>query len=261
MARNINWTEEQIIVVLYEYCRKPFGQFSATKKFVKDLGDLIGRSPAAIVRKVGNLASFDPKMRSRGVAGLAHSGKLDSEIWNRYYGHWDKLAFDAEVILAKFNNKELEETLTIDLNNLPQGKDRIQEVKRRINQDFFRNAVLSSYNNRCCITGINNPILIEASHIVDWNISEENRTNPENGLCLNPLFHKAYDNNLLGITPDYEIIISEEFLGSKLGDVGKTTKDYIWGFNKRKLFLPRRFYPDKELLAQHYETFRRHEAG
>ena len=98
MARNINWTEEQIIVVLYEYCRKPFGQFSATKKFVKDLGDLIGRSPAAIVRKVGNLASFDPKMRSRGVAGLAHSGKLDSEIWNRYYGHWDKLTFDAEVI-------------------------------------------------------------------------------------------------------------------------------------------------------------------
>lgn len=172
MARNINWTEEQIIVVLYEYCRKPFGQFSATKKFVKDLGDLIGRSPAAIVRKVGNLASFDPKMRSRGVTGLAHSG-----------------------------------------------------------------------------------------NIVDWNISEENRTNPENGLCLNPLFHKAYDNNLLGITPDYEIIISEEFLGSKLGDVGKTTKDYIWGFNKRKLFLPRRFYPDKELLAQHYETFRRHEAG
>ena len=147
------------------------------------------------------------------------------------------------------------------MNNLPQGKDRIQEVKRRINQDFFRNAVLSSYNNRCCITGINNPILLEASHIVDWNISEENRTNPENGLCLNPLFHKAYDNNLLGITPDYEIIISEEFLGSKLGDVGKTTKDYIWGFNKRKLFLPRRFYPDKELLAQHYETFRRHEAG
>ena len=45
-------------------------------------------------------------MRSRGVAGLAHSGKLDSEIWNRYYGHWDKLAFDAEVILAKFNNRE-----------------------------------------------------------------------------------------------------------------------------------------------------------
>ena len=74
-------------------------------------------------------------------------------------------------------------------------------------------------------------------------------------------FASGYIVDLLGITPDYEIIISEEFLGSKLGDVGKTTKDYIWGFNKRKLFLPRRFYPDKELLAQHYETFRRHEAG
>ena len=35
MARD-NWTEEQITVVLYEYCRNPFGQFSATKQFVKD---------------------------------------------------------------------------------------------------------------------------------------------------------------------------------------------------------------------------------
>lgn len=31
MAGRNNWTEEQITVVLYEYCRKPFGQFSAKK--------------------------------------------------------------------------------------------------------------------------------------------------------------------------------------------------------------------------------------
>ena len=256
-----NWTEEQITIVLYEYCRRPFGQFNGTKQFVIDLGKLINRTPGAIVRKIGNLASFDPQMKARGVGGLAHTAKLDEKIWNKYYGHWDQLAFDAEMLIANWQNKELEDSLTIDLTNLPVGRERIVEVKHRINQDFFRRTVLSSYNQRCCITGINNPALLQASHIVDWNISEENRTNPENGLCLNPLFHKAYDNNLLGITPDYEIIISEEFLGSKLGDVGKTTKDYIWGFNKRKLFLPRRFYPDKELLAQHYETFRRHEAG
>ena len=37
MARD-NWTEEQITIVLYEYCRNPFGQFSETKPFVKELG-------------------------------------------------------------------------------------------------------------------------------------------------------------------------------------------------------------------------------
>ena len=255
-----NWTEEEITVVLYEYCRKPFGQFSATKEFVQSLGQLIGRTPSAVVRKVGNLASFDPKMKSRGVGGLEHTGKLDLEVWDRYYGHWDQLAYDAEVLLAKFRNQELEDSLTIDLNNLPIGSERLQEVKRRINQDFFRQTVLSSYNQKCCITGINNPALLQASHIVDWSIDERNRTNPENGLCLNALFHKAYDENLLGITPDYDIIISEEFLGNKLSEVEESTKDYIWGFNNKKLNMPRRFCPDKELLAKHYEKFCHHVA-
>ena len=67
---------------------------------MRELAALIGRTPDAVVRKVGNLASFDPKMKSRGVGGLVHTGKLDEVIWNRYYGNWEKLAYDAEVLLA-----------------------------------------------------------------------------------------------------------------------------------------------------------------
>ena len=254
-----NWTEEQITVVLYEYCRRPFGQFSGTKPFVIELGKLIHRTPGAIVRKVGNLASFDPQMKARGVGGLGHTGKLDEVIWNRYFGHWDLLAYDAESLIAKFKEKKLEESLeeslSIDLSDLPQGMERKQEVKRRINQDFFRKTVLSSYNYKCCITGINNSSLIQASHIVGWSEDEENRTNPQNGLCLNVLFHKAYDENLLGISPDYEIFISERFFGERLKDVDQGTIDYIKGFDHQKLILPRRFYPDKDMLASHFEKF------
>ena len=254
-----NWTEEQITVVLYEYCRRPFGQFSGTKPFVIELGKLIHRTPAAIVRKVCNLASFDLRMKARGVDGLGHTSKLDEVIWNRYFGHWDRLAYEAESLIAKFKEKKLEESLeeslSIDLSDLPQGKERKQEVKRRINQDFFRRTVLSSYNYKCCITGINNLDLIQASHIVDWSKDEENRTNPQNGLCLNILFHKAYDENLLGISPDYEIFISERFFGERLKDVDQGTIDYIRGFDHQKLILPRRFYPDKDMLASHFEKF------
>lgn len=254
MARD-NWTEEQITIVLYEYCRNPFGQFSATKPFVKELGVLLGRSPGAIVRKVGNLASFDPQMKARGVGGLGHTGKLDEVIWNKYFGHWDKLAYDAEVLLAKFRNKKLEESLTIDINDLPKGSERIQEVKRRINQCFFRDTVLSSYENRCCITGINNTKLLHACHIVGWSEDEENRTNPLNGLCLNALFHKAYDENLIGISPDYEIFVSDEFFGAKLEIVDVFTKEYINSINHRKLIMPKRFLPDRDLLAVHFENY------
>lgn len=258
MARD-NWTEEQITVVLYEYCRNPFGQFSATKQFVKDLGKLLGRSAAAVVRKVGNLASFDPLMKARGVGGLGHTGKLDEVVWNVYFGHWDKLAIDAEVLIAQYRQKGLEESLkeTIDLSNLPKGEERKQEVTRRINQDFFRRAVLSSYNNCCCITGINNKSLLEASHIVGWTKDEANRTNPQNGLCLNILFHKAYDENLIGISPDYEIFVSDEFFGIKLENVDSSTKEYIKSINHRKLIMPKRFLPDRDLLAVHFDNYRK----
>lgn len=255
MAGRNNWTEEQITVVLYEYCRKPFGQFSARKEFVKELGALIGRTADAVVRKVGNLASFDPKMKSRGVGGLVHTAKLDEVVWNKYYGNWEKLVYDAELILASLKNKELEESLSIDLNDLPAGEERMQEIKRRINQDFFRETVLASYNQSCCITGLKNPLLLQASHIVGWKQDEANRTNPENGLCLNSLFHKAYDENLIGISPDYEILISEKFFGEKPGGIPEETREYILGFNHKKIVLPRRFLPNRDLLAQHYEHF------
>ena len=254
MARD-NWTEEQIIVVLYEYCRNPFGQFSATKPFVKELGVLLGRSPGAIVRKVGNLASFDPQMKARGVGGLGHTGKLDEVVWNRYFGHWDKLAYNAEVLIAQLKNKELEQSVDINLENLPVGSERTQEVKRRINQDFFRNTVLSSYENRCCITGINNTELLHACHIVGWTKDEANRTNPQNGLCLNVLFHKAYDDNLIGISPDYEVFVSDEFFGAKQETVDVSTKEFINSINHRKLIMPKRFLPDRDLLAVHFEYY------
>ena len=144
MSRD-NWTEEQITVVLYEYCRNPFGQFQSRKPFIVELSRLLNRTPGAIVRKVGNLASFDPQMKARGVGGLGHTGKLDEVVWNKYFGNWNQLAYDAENLLARLRHKKLEQSINIDLSNLPVGEERKQEVKRRINQNFFRDTVLSSY--------------------------------------------------------------------------------------------------------------------
>lgn len=255
MAKRNEWTIEEITVVLYEYCRNPFGQFSATKQFVKDLGELIGRTPAAIVRKVGNLASFDPQMKARGVNGLSHTSKLDEVVWNKYFGHWDQLAYDAEALIAKYKELQLEESLTIDLNNLPTGTERTYEIKRRINQRFFRDTVLSSYEQKCCITGLNNPTLLNACHIVSWSENQNMRTNPQNGLCLNVLFHKAYDENLIGISPDYNIYISDAFWGNSTKYVNSSMIEYINSLNRTKIQLPKRFLPNKDFLAMHFENF------
>lgn len=190
---------------------------------------------------------------------MNHTGKLDEVVWNRYFGHWDQLGYDAELLLAKFKEKKLEESLeesiSIDISTLPKGFDRKQEIKRRINQDFFRKTVLSSYNYKCCITGINNPKLLQSSHIIGWSENEENRTNPQNGLCLNIFFHKAYDENLIGISPDYEVFVSEKIFGNKPNYVDETTINYLQQYDKKKITLPQRFLPNKDFLATHFEKY------
>ncbi len=253
----MDWTEDQVTILLYEYCRRPFGQFSSTKQFVKDLGALLHRTPGAIVRKAGNLAHYDPQMSKRGVGGLSHTAKVDAIIWNKYYNHWDSLALDAETLIARLQEKPLEESVEINLQDLPEGKERIQEIKKRVNQDFFRKCVLVSYKNACCITGFNNPQLLEASHIVEWSVDERNRINPENGLCLNTLLHKAYDKNLIGISPDYEILISDKFWGERIDKVDNSTRTYFNSFNHTKLRLPNRFLPNKDFLALHFERYKK----
>ena len=63
---------------------------------------------------------------------------------------------------------------------LPAGKTRTANVQTRVNQGFFRSVVISAYNGKCCITGLNMPSLLIASHIKPWSDSdpETERTNP-----------------------------------------------------------------------------------
>ena len=132
-----------------------------------------------------------------------------------------KISYESEALIAQLMHKPIEEVADINLMGLPAGKERVVEIKQRINQSFFRSCVMSSYGFRCCVTGVSAPELVEACHIVEWSKDEKNRLNPTNGLCLNSLFHKAYDNHLLAISPDYQIVVSERMQHCTEDDVLK----------------------------------------
>ena len=55
------------------------------------------------------------------------------------------------------------------------------------------------YEFKCCICGLNVPELLEAAHIRSWAEDINNRLNPENGVALCVLHHKAYDRGLIKI--------------------------------------------------------------
>lgn len=252
MSKN-NWTREQTIVAMNVYCRIPFKKSSSRHPLVIEYANLIGRSPSSLNLKIGNLGSFDPALREKGIVGLGHSSMMDKAVWEEFFDNPEKLAYESEKIIASLRNKTLESSATIDLSNLPTGSERSVVVRQRVNQQFFRAAVLCSYEHRCCISGIANRSLLDACHISSWQDDIKNRTNPRNGLCMNPLFHKAYDHFLLSVTPDYVVEISDEMISNVAENNFKT---YLKALHGTKIFLPEKFLPDPNLLEIHYEQYK-----
>lgn len=247
------WTREELILAIKLYCELPFGKMHKGNPEVKKLSKLIGRTPSAITYKLVNFASFDQSLKGRGISGMGHTSKLDEEIWDEFYDNWEELAYVSAKLYSEWENKPLEKLYEIEENVLPkEGKDREQIVKTRVNQTFFRKTVLASYDFKCCITEINNPNLLIAGHIIPWSEDTKNRLNPRNGLCLNPLHDKAFENGLITISSDYKIKISR-VLKENAHDA---IESYFLKFENHEINLPSRFLPDKQFLEKHNAKFR-----
>jgi len=252
MAKNAPWTREQLIMALSVYCKIPFKDVKEWHPIIKKYAPLIGRSAVALKMKVGNFGRFDPILKAKGIVGLSNGSKADETIWNEFWDDSEKLAFESEKLFAERAGKTVEDYARIDDKNIPPGIEREVTVRQRVNQNFFREVVLTAYLNKCCITGISNRSLLEACHISSWGNDINNRTNPKNGLCMTPTFHRAYDKYLMAITPDFEIILSDEMI-SEITD--NTTLSYLQSLQGRRICMPEKFSPGQDFLAQHYEEY------
>lgn len=251
MAKSNNWTREETIVAFNVYCKIPFKSSSKTNPTIIKYANIIGRSPSALNMKVGNFGRLDPELRRRGIVGLGNGSKLDEIIWNEFNGNWERLAFESELLIAQFQNKTIEETIEFEFENLPQGKERETLIKVRVNQSFFRSTILSSYNQKCCITGLSIPDFLVSSHIIPWKKDEVNRLNPHNGLCLNSIHDKAFDRGFITITPDFKIKISEYFKDYSTEDA---VLDFFVKYENQPINLPDRFLPSKDFLDYHFNN-------
>lgn len=249
------WTREESILAINLYCKIPFGQMHSRNADVIDLANLIDRTSGSVARKLGNFASFDPKLRERGVRGLENASKLDEQIWQEYMHDWDEQFIESEKLLAKKKHTTIEKLNYIDLDNLKEveGKEKERLVIVRVNQSLFRKMVLTNFNNKCCITGIMQPELIVASHILPWSKDKGNRLNPKNGLALNPLHDKAFDCGLITITTDLKIKVSSSFLKNQ--DVPSIKQNFI-DYDGKPLIEPQKFFPDIEFIKIHNERFK-----
>lgn len=246
------WTREELILAFNLYCKIPFGTIHIRNPQIIALATILGRTPSAVSWKLANFARLDPSLQDRSIAGASHGSKLDVEVWEEFNHDWGKLGFESERLLAEKAGKQVEELTEIDIFDLPRaGKERESIVKVRVNQSFFRKAVLAAYDCKCCITGLGIPELLNASHIVPWSKDEINRVNPRNGLCLNAIHDRAFDRGLLTITPEFSIKISKSILRN---DLTGALQDLLLRYDGSEIKLPTRFLPETAFLKYHNEN-------
>lgn len=84
--------------------------------------------------------------------------------------------------------------------------------KQRIGQDVFRRALLRYWNGRCPLTGIAEPELLRASHIVAWADCESDaeRLDVHNGLLLSAHWDAAFDAGLVSFADDGRALVKDE---------------------------------------------------
>ncbi len=249
------WTRNELVLAINLYCKLPFGKMHKATPEIIQFADLVGRTPSSVAFKLGNFASFDPTLKERGIKGASNASKLDKQIWDEFYNNWDAALIESEILLAQTKHTTIEKLNKITIDDLPkEGKEKERLVKVRVNQSIFRTLILATYNNKCCITGIDNTDLLIASHIVPWSKDEKNRLNPMNGLCLNALHDRAFDKGLITISAeDYSIKISSKL---KKKNIVESIESNFLKLEGESILLPNKFLPSKELLKIHNETFK-----
>ena len=252
MPKNI-WQDDELIVALNLYWKIPYNKISGTSnKEIKETAKLIGRSPGGLAFKLMNYTSLDSERQSKGNKGKDRGGSKEEVIWEKYFNKWDELAFDSIEILSRKTQKSIEELIPVEEEVFALGKEKERTVRVRVNQSDFRQRILASYNDKCCITGIDIPTLLVASHIIPWSENAVERLNPQNGLCLNSIHDKAFDKGLLTITNDFKVKLSKDILKKKNDDV---IKHFFIKYENQPIILPDRYKPNLDFLDWHH-TYR-----
>jgi putative restriction endonuclease len=117
----------------------------------------------------------------------------------------------------------------------------------------FRKAIVKIYKHRCALCGIRiltpeGHTIIEAAHIIPW--SETQNDKPQNGMALCRLCHWSFDEGLMGVDTEYNVLISP-----KVQQDGNYS-GHMEMLSNRGIIKPKDelFWPSQENLEHHRDT-------
>jgi len=148
----------------------------------------------------------------------------------------------------------IDEQRPIPLEDELERRYAVRETRVRLHQARFRGRVLPAYGDRCAVCRLREMRLLDAAHILgDSHV--EGLPVISNGLSLCSIHHRAFDQDLVGVSPDYEVRVAPQLLQDEDGPMLTLLK----GFHGSTIQLPERktWRPDRDRLAGRFERFER----
>ena len=129
----------------------------------------------------------------------------------------------------------------------------LQAVKQRLYDATFREAVITAYKGRCALSGLLEPLLLDAAHITANKDERPGRPIVTNGIPLSKILRSAFDANLIGIDASFGIHVAKRLMNRKEGQLAEALERLHYG----RLHLPDRAVdrPDRDRLAARFEEF------
>jgi putative restriction endonuclease len=162
---------------------------------------------------------------------------------------WDALALKARVAFSGSEHR-------VDglAENSPDRRYAMRTVKQRLHQISFRESVIAAYGGRCAISGLPEPLLLDAAHIIADRDESLGQPVIPNGIPLSKIHHAAFDAHLIGIDPDYRLHVSERLLDKNDGPLLEVLKRLKGEMIRKPIRL--QDHPDRDRLAMRFERFK-----
>lgn len=173
---------------------------SPAKVLVQVLGDavLLALPEAGIAARIGlEISDYAPPIGMASV-GLARGA---SQIYEALRVLHALLVHPVAVLSAQVEAR---------LAAIPET-ERTREVRQRIGQDVFREALMDLWDGRCAVTGLTlPPQLLRASHAKPWaKANHSERLDPFNGLLLSIHFDAMFDAGLIAFSDEGLLLCSQ----------------------------------------------------
>lgn len=127
------------------------------------------------------------------------------------------------------------------------------KLDKNVRKQGFRRTITKIYEHRCALCGIRmltpeGHTVVEAAHVIPWSKTHDDK--PTNGMALCKLCHWSFDEGLMGVGKEYNILVSDRVR------VDKNLPGHILTLSDRLIYTPeeKAFWPKEENLKWHRQN-------